>query len=116
VLGDRVDHAPFGIAGGGSAAPNYVALRTAEGDWIPPLRSKLEKQPMKAGEMLHAASPGGGGFGDPLTRDLAEVERDVRLGYVSRETAERLYGAVMDGNRLDVPATEQRRRELANAR
>jgi N-methylhydantoinase B len=116
VLGDRVDHAPFGIAGGGSAAPNYVAFTTGDGDWIPPLRSKLEKQPMKAGETLHAASPGGGGFGDPLTRDMAAVERDVRLGYVSRETAERVYGAVMDGGRVDVPATERRRKELANAR
>ena len=116
VLGDRVDHAPFGIVGGGSAAPNYLALTTEEGDWIPPLRSKLEKQPMKAGETLHAASPGGGGFGDPLTRDVAAVERDVRLGYVSPATAERVYGAVMDGGRLDVPATEQRRKELANAR
>ena len=116
VLGDRVDHAPFGIMGGGSAAPNYVALTTAEGDWIPPLRSKLEKQPMKAGETLHAASPGGGGFGDPLTRDPAAVERDVRLGYVAQATAERVYGAVMDGGRLDVPATERRRKELADAR
>jgi N-methylhydantoinase B len=116
VLGDRVDHAPFGIAGGGSAAPNYVALKTGDGDWIPPLRSKLEKQPMKAGEALHAASPGGGGFGDPLTRDVAAVERDVRLGYVSRETAESEYGVVMEDGRLDVAATERRRRELANAR
>jgi N-methylhydantoinase B len=116
VLGDRVDHAPFGIAGGGSATPNYVAFKTDDDDWIPPLRSKLEKQPMKAGETLHVASPGGGGFGDPLTRDPAAVERDVRLGYVSRDKAERLYGAVIEDGRLDVPATEQRRRELTNAR
>jgi N-methylhydantoinase B len=116
VLGDRVDHPPFGIAGGGPAAPNRVWMHTGEGDWTPPLRSKLEKQAMEAGETVHAASPGGGGFGDPLTRDLAEVERDLRLGYVSRETAEKAYGVVMDGDRLDVPATERRRRELANAR
>jgi N-methylhydantoinase B len=114
VLGDRVDHAPFGIAGGGSAAPNYVAFETGDGNWVPPLRSKLEKQPMKAGETLHAASPGGGGFGDPLTRDVAAVERDVRLGYVSPATAERLYGAMMKNGRVDVSATERRRRELAN--
>ena len=116
VLGDRVDHPPFGIAGGGPAAPNRVWMHTGEGDWTPPLRSKLEKQAMEAGETVHAASPGGGGFGDPLTRDPAAVERDLRLGYVSRETAEKAYGAVMDGPRLDAPATEQRRRELANAR
>jgi N-methylhydantoinase B len=113
VLGDRVDHPPFGIAGGGSAAPNYVRLNTGDGDWAPPLRSKLEKQAVKAGDSVRAASPGGGGFGDPLTRDIGEVERDLRLGYVSRETAERLYGAVMDGKgRLDVLATEQRRAAL----
>jgi N-methylhydantoinase B len=116
VLGDRVDHPPFGIAGGGPAAPNRVWMHTGDGDWTPPLRSKLEKQAMEAGETVHAASPGGGGFGDPLTRDLAEIERDLRLGYVSRETAEKAYGAVMDGDRLDVPATERRRRELIDAR
>jgi N-methylhydantoinase B len=106
VLGDRVDHPPFGIVGGGSAAPNYVRLDTGDGLWEPEMRSKLEKQPVKAGDRVCAASPGGGGFGDPLTRDLAEVERDIRLGYVSVATAERAYGAVMDENgRLDRPAT-----------
>jgi N-methylhydantoinase B len=113
VLGDRVDHPPFGIVGGGSAAPNYVRLDTGAGRWAPEMRSKLEKEPVKAGDRVHAASPGGGGFGDPLTRDLSEVERDVRLGYVSRETAERAYGAVMDGTgRIDRPASDLRRAAL----
>jgi N-methylhydantoinase B len=113
ILGDRVDHPPFGIVGGGPAAPNYVRLDTGDGLWEPEMRSKLEKQPVKAGDRVHAASPGGGGFGDPLTRDLAEVERDIRLGYVSATTAERAYGAVLDGNsRLVRPATELRRTAL----
>jgi N-methylhydantoinase B len=116
VLGDRVDHPPPGVAGGGEAAPNFVRFGTAEGDWAPELRSKLEAQPMRAGDSIRAASPGGGGFGDPLGRDVSEIERDLRLGYVSRETAERDYGAVMDGTRLDVPATEKRRKELKDGR
>jgi len=114
VLGDRVDHPPPGIAGGGEAAPNFVRFTTPEGDWAPELRSKLQAQPMHAGDAVRAASPGGGGFGDPLERDVGEVERDLRLGYVSRETAEAVYGAVMDGARLDVPATENRRKEIRN--
>ena len=116
VLGDRVDHPPFGIAGGGSAAPNRVRFTGADGDWIPPMRSKLERQPMAAGDTVHAASPGGGGFGDPLERDLDEVERDLRLGYVSPDTAMRVYGAVLNGNALDRDATERRRKELKDAR
>jgi N-methylhydantoinase B len=95
VLGDRVDHPPFGIAGGGSAAPNSVRLFGTQGEWIPEMRSKLERQAMKPGDVLRLASPGGGGFGDPLTRPAEDVERDLNLGYVSRESAERDYGAVI---------------------
>src|SRR5205823_3939696 len=43
VLGDRVDHVPFGIAGGRSAAPNEVRYRTGNEEHVPPLRSKYEK-------------------------------------------------------------------------
>jgi len=95
VLGDRVDYRPFGIAGGAPAEPNLVEFHTGGEVWIPPMRSKQEKQPLKAGDGVHAASPGGGGFGDPLERDPAEVERDLNLGYISRVTAERDYGAVI---------------------
>jgi len=113
VLGDRVDHPPFGIAGGGRAAANEVRLATSEGEWTPPLKSKLEKHLMQPGDSIHAASPGGGGFGDPLTRDLDAIERDIRLGYVSVETAERAYGAVINTNGgIDRPATERRREAL----
>jgi N-methylhydantoinase B len=116
VLGDRVDHPPPGVAGGGEAAPNFVRFTTPDGDWAPPLRSKLQAQPMQSGDAIRAASPGGGGFGDPLTRDLADLERDLSLGYVSRETAERNYGAAFDGNRLNRQASEQKRKDLRYAR
>jgi N-methylhydantoinase B/oxoprolinase/acetone carboxylase alpha subunit len=40
--------------------------------------------------------PGGGGFGDPKKRDRKKVERDVRLGLVSKEQAKAAYG--LDGD------------------
>ena len=82
------------------------------------MRSKLEKQLLHAGEAVHVASPGGGGFGNPLDRDVAEVERDLNLGYIGRDTAERDYGAVVAEERslgdrsvykLDADATEANR-------
>lgn len=95
VLGDRVDYAPFGIVGGGPAAANTVEFTTAGKSWVPELRSKQEKEPFVNGDSIRAASPGGGGFGNAFERDLAAVERDLNRGYVSRATAETLYGAVV---------------------
>jgi N-methylhydantoinase B len=121
VVGDRMEHPPFGIAGGGSAAPNFVRLRTGGQEWKPEMGSKLERESLAAGDGLRAASPGGGGFGDPLTRDLAEIERDLNLGYVSRHTAETAYGAVIaeatsvldrKRYRLDIAASAARRKAI----
>jgi N-methylhydantoinase B len=118
VLGDRVDHLPFGVAGGKSAAPNEVKYRSGNEEFIPPLRSKYEKQPLKAGDLVMNSSPGGGGFGNPLERALESVELDLNLGYVSRATAERDYGAVIAEQttvgeqtryRLDVAASKAKR-------
>ena len=41
---------------------------------------------------------GGGGYGDPFTRDPARVLKDVRDGYVSIVGAARDYGVVVDGD------------------
>ena len=123
VLGDRVDHAPFGICGGGPAAANKVEFVTGGKTWTPPLRSKIEKEPFAPGDAIRAASPGGGGYGNALERDLAAVEMDLNRGYISRQTAEKTYGVVIAeathpkaGHaryKLDAEASAKRRRQLA---
>ena len=121
ALGDRYDHAPFGIAGGGDAAPSRVEVTVGGKTFIPGMRSKFEKQRMLPGDSIWVASPGGGGFGDPLTRDLDAVERDLNMGYVSRATAERVYGAVVaEGSgpqrfTVDRAASESRRAKMSAA-
>jgi len=92
VLGDRVDHVPFGVRGGGDAAPNSVAFRTDGEEWVPPLRSKYQRLYLKPGDSVMVASPGGGGFGDPLDRPLDDVLSDLNRNVISRESAERDYG------------------------
>ena len=44
--------------------------------------------------MIRLWSGGGGGFGDPMTRDPALVEEDVANGLVSVERARDVYGVV----------------------
>jgi len=95
ILGDRVDYLPQGIEGGGPAAANEVRLVTGGREWVPPFRSKVERVALAPGDSLRLASPGGGGFGDPMTRDLAAVEEDLNAGLITPEVAARSYGAAI---------------------
>lgn len=93
ILGDRVDHAPFGIEGGGPAAANAVQLVIDGAEVSPPMRSKAEKLALKAGDRIRLASPGGGGFGDPAARPPAAIEEDLNNGLVTASDASGIYAA-----------------------
>jgi N-methylhydantoinase B len=62
---------------------------------------------------------GGGGWGDPLQRELELVLRDVIEGRVSLAAAEADYGVVFNGSAdqpvIDEAATKQRRAEMAKS-
>jgi N-methylhydantoinase B len=75
-----------------------------------PLVTKTTDVKIRRGRKVRLESPGGGGFGNPRLRNVERVMRDVRLGYVSREAAERDYGVTIraDGT-LDVAATRRLR-------
>lgn len=121
VLGDRVDHPPFGVLGGGDAAPNLVRFRTGGEEWVPPMRSKYQGLVLRPGDGVEVGSPGGGGWGDPLCRELALVEQDLNGGLVSVAEAEDVYGVVVAAReevggrtryRLDPVASAERRSQL----
>ena len=58
--------------------------------------------------------PGGGGLGDPRSREPRRVADDVRDGLVSRAAALEHYGVVIgDDGSLDAAATEAARRPSA---
>src|SRR5262249_34834720 len=63
-----------------------------------------------SGDVISYLASGGGGFGDPFTRDAERVRDDVIDGYISREAAEREYGVVLgDDDAIDVEATRRLR-------
>jgi N-methylhydantoinase B len=69
------------------------------------------------GDVISYLAAGGGGYGDPFTREPERVRDDVVDGYVSRTAAERDYGVVLtDALEIDAAATQrlraQRRRAL----
>jgi N-methylhydantoinase B len=71
---------------------------------------------LKAGDGLRFIIGGGGGWGDPLTRDTEQVLKDVSNGLVSPDHAELSYGVVLDDGAVDTAATEARRADLAERR
>src|SRR6267154_5671819 len=109
LLGERGKYPPFGVNGGQHAALNRFVYDTDNGE-APPLVSKVTDIRIRRGQKVRLETPGGGGFGDPATREPERVVRDVRLGYISREAARRDYAVVLhaDGS-LDAGATAQAR-------
>jgi N-methylhydantoinase B len=91
LLGERGKYPPFGVNGGESAALNRFIYETDTGERTPPLVSKVTDIKIRPGQKVRLETPGGGGFGNPASRDPSRVARDVRLGYVSRDAARRDY-------------------------
>lgn len=101
---DRVHFPPRGRDGGHDGALGVV--RRGDGEL---LRGKGQ-QTIPAGQSFIIEMPGGGGLGDPRARDPALVAKDVREGLVSRESALRDYGVVLnEQGEVDVAATRDHR-------
>jgi len=69
------------------------------------------------GDCFVFSSCGGGGLGDPIARDPADVAWDLKNGFVSEEMALDVYGVVTDEFAVvDKSATTERRREIRTQR
>ena len=57
--------------------------------------SKDQDIPIKPGDKVAVGTPGGGGFGNPLERNVNLVLRDVQQGYYTVEEARQLFGVTI---------------------
>lgn len=85
-----------------------IRINPDRDDWKR-LPTRCADYPLMAGDVFELETPGGGGYGDPLSRDAGMVLADVRQGYVSPEAARELYGVAIvadsDGFAIDEKAT-----------
>jgi N-methylhydantoinase B len=117
VLAEKAVLPPFGVCGGAAGATNRFWVRRAGQPIQPsPLPGKVGGFPLEPDDVLLMESSGGGGFGDPLTRDPAAVAADVTQGYVSPSAAERDYGVIWRDGAVDMDATTAKRAALLAAR
>ena len=59
----------------------------------------VDGEPVLAGQIVRVVTTGGGGWGDPLERELELVLRDVIEGKVSLAAARDDYGVVLKARR-----------------
>ena len=105
---------PWGVNGGTPGARGTKWIDRADGtrDVLP---SKCHDVRVFPGDVLHFVTWGGGGWGDPLERDPALVELEVRRGLVTERGARR-YGVVVGHNGVDTAATDALRAQMRAAR
>jgi N-methylhydantoinase B len=101
---ERGEYPARGRSGGAAGGLGRLSLEQGG-----PLKVK-GFQVIPAGDRLIVEMPGGGGYGDPFTRDPAQVARDVRYGLIEPEQAEADYGVILTATgEPDATATERRR-------
>ena len=89
VLSDGTKFPPWGLDGGLEARPaRFIFDPHGENRELP---SKLTFD-MPKGGTLRVETPGGGGFGDPKTRDPEAIARDIRDGKVTESWARSCSG------------------------
>ena len=73
---------------------------------------------MHLGDALRLETPGGGGYGDPLERNVELVVEDVRREYYDRPAAARQYGVVMHPTtpEADLQKTAELRAQMRHER
>jgi len=104
---DRVAFQPYGLAGGkpGGSSRNFIEI----GGRRQPLAGKVTMPLPQAALIVHEQA-GGGGFGDPLSRDPELVRQDVLDGKISTDYARQQHGVVLAASgEIDTVATARRR-------
>jgi N-methylhydantoinase B len=118
-IADRSILACWGVKGG-KAGRSFSVTIDPGGPDERSVDALADSEWVSAGEVIRIRTTGGGGWGDPLDREVAAVLRDVRWGKVSVSAARADYGVVLIETgadlEVDVDETQALRVDLRSAR
>jgi N-methylhydantoinase B len=107
VCSARCDGARFGAAGldgGLEGGRSRVFLNYGRADQAQ-IDNKTSGLSLKAGQSIRLETPGGGGYGAPANRSVADLAEDLRTGKLTPEAALQAYGpALLAQAQAAVPA------------
>ena len=87
----KTKSAPWALAGGEQPEPNQVVVFPGTDREH---RVSTRRTAVAVGDRVTLLTAGGGGHGDPSSRDPEAVRRDVAEGYVSARAARDVYGVI----------------------
>ncbi|KOX08450.1 hydantoinase B/oxoprolinase family protein [Micromonospora profundi] len=87
----KTKSAPWALAGGVQPEPNQVVVFPGTDREH---RVSTKRTSVAVGDRVTLLTAGGGGHGDPGSRDPEAVRRDVAEGYVSAQSARDIYGVI----------------------
>jgi N-methylhydantoinase B len=100
---ERTRFEPWGLAGG--RASNLTRALLDPGGGAERELGRIGVLRLEPGALVSIRGAGGGGYGDPHTRDPQAVLADVRAGLLAAAQAAAQYGVVVESGTLDVSAT-----------
>ncbi|SAI55770.1 hydantoin utilization protein B [Bordetella ansorpii] len=104
---DRTLFGSWGFQGGHSGSTARFVRNPGRADTEELGNNDLVK--LAPGDVIRLEGNGGGGYGNPMLRDPACVESDVRRHCVSPQAARDVYGVVLVDGKLDAEATRRLR-------
>ena len=106
--------APYGVVGGRAGRTGRIVLNpgTPEERELPGQGDGVQ---VKRGDLMRFETCGGGGWGDPLTRDPMRVRQDAARGFITVRGALEDYGVALDSTTLEIDkqATDEERARRA---
>ncbi|MBN1226670.1 MAG: hydantoinase B/oxoprolinase family protein [Deltaproteobacteria bacterium] len=110
IQSGRFRYPAKGLFGGGDGSRAQFLVNNIAGD-------SYGLTQIQSGDIVIMDAAGGGGYGDPLERDVEMVMRDFLNGYVTLRGAREDYGVVIDPKTMEVDkaGTENLRRSLRKA-
>ena len=122
---EKEENRPWGLFGGQPGHNSAMLVRRAgEEPWQTfteafgvACNGKFSDVYLQRGDSVRVVTSGGGGYGDPLERDLERIAEDVRQSFMSSEQAHEEYGAlVRDDGTIDEAATLTERSDRKGGR
>lgn len=117
LLSDGAVMPPFGIQNGqsGATVESFIIRDNERIDFATP--GKVGGFKMQTDDRLILQSAGGGGYGDPLSRELERVRDDLNAGLISENVAQEVYGVtILKDGTIDEVASVQSRSKLFKER
>ena len=113
-IADRSILSCWGVNGGRAGRPFEVTINPDQ-DSERHVEALADGERVPAGTLIRIRTTGGGGWGDPLERDVDLVVQDVAWGKVSKDGAAADYGVVITGPQ-DEPSADREATQALRAR